>query len=162
MQSFTLNREGVDEYSKDHMEMAKCVVDQAPSLASKRKHEAKVGMRFDVGMETFSCKARSIGLSVAISGSCRMFSLSQSLTLGTCTAMLKSRYRTEEHYHAALDWSGAIGGVGESNGEKVGARMCFFFIPASARCCSNFEGKRSDCDPHIVTRPSRCFHIMPV
>jgi len=142
MQSFTLNREVVDEYSKDHMEMAKCVVDQAPSLARKRKHEAKVGMRFDVGMETFSCKARSIGLSVAISGSCRMFSLSQSLTLGTCTAMLKSRYRTEEHYHAALDSSGAIGGVGESNGEKVGARMCFFFYSCFCKVLLKLRGEK--------------------
>jgi hypothetical protein len=35
MQSFTVNQEGVNEYSNDHVEKAKCVVDQAQAQQAK-------------------------------------------------------------------------------------------------------------------------------
>ncbi len=45
-------REVVDEYSEDHGEKAKCVVDQAQVWQAKENMKQKVGMRFNVGMET--------------------------------------------------------------------------------------------------------------
>jgi hypothetical protein len=69
-----------------------------PNLASKKKHEAKVGMRYNLEWEITLCTASLTRLSVAFSDSCRMFSLQPEpariwVAFFACTARLKSRYR---------------------------------------------------------------------
>jgi hypothetical protein len=73
MQSFVINREGVEKTSVSTWG-ERATSSTRAKFGKQKKHEEKVGMRYNLEWEITLCTASLTGLSVAFSDSCRMFS----------------------------------------------------------------------------------------